>query len=241
MASRPGSRPARRSNAGGAVNRSFLLPATLALLAACSQPVIAESTVLAPAATRAANEAPGLKTAVFAGGCFWGVEGVFSHVIGVSSVLTGYHGGTAGNASYDAVSAHRTAHAESVRVTYDPAVVRYDQLLRIFFSVIADPTTLNRQGPDTGTHYRSALVPLSEEQRAVAAGYLGQLRAARIWRAPIVTRIEAYRRFYPAEAYHQDFMAKNPRHPYIQAWDVQKVEALKLRFPGFYKAAFTSG
>lgn len=210
-------------------------------LAAVHPALAAERTVLAPAAVRTANEAAGLKTAVFAGGCFWGVEGTFSHVIGVTSAVSGYHGGTRAKATYDQVSAGVTGHAEAVRVTYDPAKIRYDQLLRIFFSVIADPTTLNRQGPDEGTHYRSALAPLSEEQRAVAAAYLGQLRASRIWRGPIVTRIEAYRRFYPAEAYHQDFMAKNPRHPYIQAWDVQKVEALKLRFPGFYKAAFTTG
>ncbi len=223
------------------MNRTRLLAVCLALVAACSQPVIAETSVLAPAATREARETPGLKTAVFAGGCFWGVEGVFSHVTGVTGAVTGYHGGTRASATYAQVSAHRTAHAEAVRVTYDPAKVRYDQLLRIFFSVAADPTTLNRQGPDEGTQYRSALVPLSEEQRATAAAYLAQLGAARVWRAPIVTRIEPYQRFYAAEEYHQDFMAKNPRHPYIQAWDVQKVDALRRRFPGFYKAGFTTG
>lgn len=220
--------------------RPFLLPLFVAL--AMAQPALAsERTVMAPAAVRAANEAPGLKNAVFAGGCFWGVEGVFSHINGVTSAVSGYHGGTRGKATYDQVSAGVTGHAESVRVTYDPARVRYDQLLRIFFSVITDPTQLNRQGPDTGLHYRSALVPMSEEQRLTAAAYLAQLSAARIWRAPIVTRIERHLRFYPAETYHQDFMAKNPRHPYILAWDMAKVEALQRQFPAHYKAGFTPG
>jgi peptide-methionine (S)-S-oxide reductase len=190
---------------------------------------------------RGATEAAGLKTAVFAGGCFWGVEATFSHVIGVTSVVTGYHGGTRGTANYDKVSSHTTGHAEAVRLTYDPAKVHYDQLLRIFFSVIADPTELNRQGPDQGPQYRSALVPMNEEQRLVAAAYLTQLSASRLWHGPIVTRIEPYLRFYPAESYHQDFMAKNPRHPYILTWDAPKVEALWRLFPTQYKATFTPG
>ena len=197
--------------------------------------------MLAPPAARGSNEAAGLKTAVFAGGCFWGVEGVFSHVPGVTSVVAGYHGGTGARASYAQVSAGVTGHAEAVRVTYDPARVRYDQLLRIFFSVITDPTQLNRQGPDTGLHYRSALVPQSAEQRLVASAYLAQLGAARLWDAPIVTRIEQHLRFYPAETYHQDFMAKNPRHPYILAWDKAKVEALQRLLPAHYKPGFTPG
>lgn len=209
-------------------------------LALAATPVLAtERPVLAPEANRTANEAPGLKTAIFAGGCFWGVEGVFSHVPGVTSAVSGYHGGTGMKATYDQVSAGVTGHAESVRVTYDPSRVRYDQLLRVFFSVIADPTTLNRQGPDEGRHYRSALVPVNAEQQAVAAAYLAQLSAARIWNAPIVTRIEQHLRFYPAETYHQDFMAKNPRHPYILTWDVAKVEALRRLLPAHYKASFT--
>ncbi len=195
----------------------------------------------APVAARPASEGAGLKTAVFAGGCFWGVEGVFSHVKGVTSVLTGYHGGTPGTATYAQVSNGNTKHAEAVKVTYDPGKVRYDQLLQVFFSVIADPTQLNRQGPDTGTQYRSALVPMSAEQRAVAEGYLAQLRKSGLWKAPIVTRIEAYQRFHAAEAYHQDFMFKNPRHPYIVNWDNAKVAALKKQFPGLYQARFTTG
>lgn len=197
--------------------------------------------MLAPAAARQASEAPGLKTAIFAGGCFWGVEGVFSHVNGVTGVLTGYHGGTARSASYDLVSTGLTDHAEAVQITYDPRVVRYDQLVRILFSVVADPTLKNRQGPDEGPQYRAALVPTSEEQRLVANAYLAQMRASGIWKQPIVTGIEPLRKFYPAEAYHQDFMLKNPRHPYILAWDVAKVQALKRRFPGFYKPDFTKG
>jgi peptide-methionine (S)-S-oxide reductase len=220
--------------------RPFILSLLIAL-ASAPPALAAETTVMAPAAVRAANEPAGLKTAVFAGGCFWGVEGVFSHVPGVTSAVSGYHGGTRGKATYDQVSAGITGHAESVRVTYDPAKIRYDQLLRIFFSVITDPTQLNRQGPDTGRHYRSALVPMNEEQRLVASAYLAQLSATRLWRQPIVTRIETYLRFYPAEEYHQDFMAKNPRHPYILVWDAAKVEALRRQFPAHYKPGFTPG
>ncbi len=210
---------------------------TLAL-AACTGPVMAaEEPVNAPAAKLVAKE-DGLQTAIFAGGCFWGVEGVFSHVKGVTAAVAGYHGGSAATATYDRITAGGTAHAESVRVTYDPAQVRYDELLRIFFSVVADPTLKNRQGPDIGSHYRSALVPTTAEQKKVAAAYLAQLDAAKIWPRPIVTRIEPLRTFYPAESYHQDFMAKNPRHGYIQRWDKPKVAALKALFPSHYRAAF---
>jgi peptide-methionine (S)-S-oxide reductase len=213
-----------------------------ALTAAC-QPTLAagETALLAPAPVRAAQEAPGLKTAVFAGGCFWGVEAVFSHVKGVTSAVSGFSGGTAANARYDRVSDGDTGHAEAVRVTYDPRVVRYDQLLQVFFSVVTDPTQLNRQGPDTGTQYRNALMPLSAEQNAVASAYLGQLRAAKVFRAPIVTRIERGQAFFPAEGYHQDFAAKNPAHGYIVRWDAPKVAALKRFFPGLYQATFKRG
>jgi peptide-methionine (S)-S-oxide reductase len=219
---------------------AWLLP--LALIAGCGQTVsAAERVVRAPVPARVASEGTGLKSAIFAGGCFWGVEGVFSHVGGVTSAVSGFHGGDGKTARYEVVSGGRTGHAEAVRVTYDPAKVRYDQLLQIFFSVVADPTQLNRQGPDTGTQYRSALVPLSEEQRLVASAYLAQLRASGLWGAPIVTRIERYQRFYPAEANHQDFMMRNPRHPYIQTWDVAKVAALHRLFPQLYRAGFTPG
>ena len=180
-----------------------------------------------------------MQAAILAGGCFWGVEGVFSHVPGVVSAVSGYHGGSKKTSDYRSVSGGRTGHAEAVRVVYDPGKVRYDQLLRIFFSVVADPTQLNYQGPDHGTQYRSALVPLSAEQREVAAAYLAQLGKAKLWDKPIVTKIEKYRGFYPAEAQHQDFMARNPRHPYILRWDAPKVAALEELFPDHYKPGFT--
>ncbi len=169
---------------------ALLLTAGSLALSACAGPAIAaEEPVNAPAATRVAKEAKGLKTAIFAGGCFWGVEGVFSHVKGVKSAVSGFHGGNAASAKYDIISSGITDHAESVKITYDPAVVRYDQLLRIFFSVVADPTLKNRQGPDVGTHYRSAIVPMNAEQAAVAKAYIAQLGKAKLWNRPIVTAI----------------------------------------------------
>ena len=222
--------------------RSLLGVATLFAAVACQPTMaVAEGAVDAPAAVRAAHETPGLKTAVFAGGCFWGVEGVFSHVIGVTRAVSGFHGGSGDTAHYERVSEGDTGHAEAVQVTYDPAKVRYDQLLRVFFSVVTDPTQLNRQGPDTGTQYRSALVPMDDEQRAVATAYLAQLGTTGLWHRPIVTRIESYRRFFPAEGYHQDFMAIHPDHPYIAAWDAPKLAEFKRRFPTLYKADFTRG
>ena len=218
---------------------TFLAAGIAMLSAACQQPAIAaEEVVEAPAAQRPAKEGTGLKTAIFAGGCFWGVEGVFSHVKGVKSAVSGYHGGTERSARYDVVSSGVTDHAEAVKVTYDPSVIRYDQLLRIFFSVVTDPTQLNRQGPDVGAHYRNALVPMSAEQNAVAKAYLAQLRAAKLWDRPLVTKIERAQAFYPAETYHQDFMLKNPRHGYIVRWDAPKVAALKRLYPGVYSASF---
>lgn len=211
-------------------------------LAGCNEAAVAgENHVLAPAAKVQASESAGLKTAVFAGGCFWGIEAIFSHTKGVTSAVSGYHGGTKRQATYDLVSSGITDHAEAVKVTYDPKVVRYDQLLRIFFSVGADPTLRNRQGPDVGTQYRAALVPVNAEQRKVAAAYLEQMDASGVWKKPVVTRIEAYKAFYPAEAHHQDFMAKNPKNAYIFAWDKPKVGALARLFPGFYRASFKRG
>ena len=222
--------------------RALLPLAAAALLAsACSSPALAESAVATPAAKVVAGEAKGLKTAIFAGGCFWGIEGVFSHLKGVTSAVSGYHGGTAATATYAQTSDGDTGHAEAVRVTYDPAVIRYDQLLRVFFAVGADPTQLNRQGPDRGTQYRTALVPMSAEQNRVAAAYLAQLKASGLWKKPLVARIERAQAFYPAETYHQDFMSKNPGHGYIRMWDAPKVAALKRLFPGEYKAGFTAG
>ena len=155
---------------------------------------------------------------------------MFSHTKGVVSAVSGYHGGSKSTAHYEIVSSGSTGHAESVKVTYDPKVVRYDQLLRVFFSVIADPTQLDYQGPDHGTQYRSALVPLNAEQKKVAAAYLAQLAKSGVWDQPIVTKIEAYKAFYPAETYHQDFMKKNPNQGYIVYWDVPKVLAMQKLF-----------
>lgn len=220
---------------------AFVTAGSLAL-SACAGPAIAEEPVAAPAAAKPAKENPGgkggLKTAIFAGGCFWGVEGVFSHVRGVTGAVSGYHGGTAKTASYEIVSSGITDHAEAVKVTYDPAVIRYDQLLRIFFSVVADPTLKNRQGPDVGTQYRSAIIPTNTEQAAVAKAYLAQMAKSGVWAKPIVTGIESYKGFYPAEAYHQDFMLKNPKHGYILRWDAPKVAALKQMYPGVYRATY---
>ena len=217
-----------------------LLAASALALAACSPAIAAESTFDAPAAQRTANEGRGLKTAVFAGGCFWGVEAVFSHTKGVTSAVSGYAGGRVGNPSYEDVSAGNTGHAEAVKVTYDPSVVRYDQLLRILFSVVADPTLKNRQGPDSGTQYRAAIFPLNAEQRQVATAYLAQMRSSGVWERPIVVGVESGR-FYPAEGYHQDFAEKNPNHPYIRRWDAPKVVALRALYPSLYRAEFKTG
>lgn len=218
--------------------------ASLLLIAAsaCQQQATAsERAVAAPGADLRADESAGLKQTVFAGGCFWGVEGVFSHVKGVTSAVSGYHGGASTDADYGTVSSGATRHAEAVKVVYDPAVVRYDELLRIFFSVVADPTLKNRQGPDVGPQYRAALIPLGAEQRKVAVAYLAQMKQSGVWKAPVVTGLERYRKFYPAEAYHQDFMAKNPTHPYIRRWDAPKVSSLARFYPDAYKKAFTRG
>jgi peptide-methionine (S)-S-oxide reductase len=221
--------------------RSALVIAALAVTACQSPANAAESVVAAPAAKRIAHESGGLKTAIFSGGCFWGVEAVFSHVKGVHSAVSGYDGGDAKNPSYEQVSSGTTGHRESVKVVYDPKVVRYDQLLQVLFSVVADPTLRNRQGPDEGTQYNAALVPLSNEQRDVAAAYLAQMKASGKWHAPIVTGIAAAKPFYPAEAYHQDFALKNPNHAYIKYWDLPKVEALKKLYPSLYSPKFQTG
>lgn len=203
--------------------------------------VAAERGVTVPAASIQSKESGKLQTAIFAGGCFWGVEGVFSHVKGVSSVQSGYHGGSAANAKYSTITSGRTNHAESVRITYNPNVIRYDELLQIFFSVVMDPTLLNRQGPDKGRHYRSAIVPTNSQQAKVAKNYIAQLGKARIWNRPIVTAIEPYKAFYPAENYHQDFMMKNPNNGYIQRWDKVKVDNLKRLFPKTYRSKAVLG
>ena len=191
---------------------------------------------IAPPAQDLPPEGKKAQKAIFAGGCFWGVQGVFQHVKGVQRAVSGYSGGTAPTASYQAVSSGRTAHAESVEITYDPTLVSYGTLLQIFFSVAHDPTQLNRQGPDTGTQYRSAIFATSPAQLKVAQAYVAQLDASKSFGKPIVTRLEPTASFFPAEAYHQDFMAENPRHPYIAINDLPKVDHLKRLFPDRYRA-----
>jgi len=196
----------------------------------------AEKAVIIPAPRLDAAEKGPRATAIFAGGCFWGVEGVFDHTKGVISAVSGYHGGGKRSASYKLVSAGMTDHAEAVRVVYDPNVVSYGQLMQIYFSVVADPTMLNAQGPDRGKQYRSALVPMNNTQAKAARAYLAQLDTGKYWKRPIVTKIESYEAFYPAETYHQDFMQKRPRNGYIVRWDKPKVANLKQHFPGQYRA-----
>jgi peptide-methionine (S)-S-oxide reductase len=170
-------------------------------------------------------------TAIFAAGCFWGDEAVFSRVRGVTRVVAGYHGGSAESARYELVSSGVTRHAEAVRITYDPRVVSYGTLLRVYFSVVADPTTLNRQGPDVGAEYRTAIIPANANQREVATRYIAQLEAGRHWSEPIVTRIEVPLVFYRAEAGHQDFLRRNPDHGYIRRHDAPKLDALQRIYP----------
>jgi peptide-methionine (S)-S-oxide reductase len=174
--------------------------------------------------------------AVLAGGCFWGVQGVFQHVIGVTQAVSGYAGGSHAAADRERVSTGTTGHAESVQITFDPRTISFGHLLQIYFSVVHDPTELNRQGPDVGTQYRSAIFPTTAEQARVAKAYIGQLEQAAVFTAPIVTRIEPDQPFYPAEAYHQDFLTRNPAYPYIVINDLPKIENLRRTQPDFYRA-----
>lgn len=206
-------------------------------------PMLALAACTADAATVAvpdpASDAPLAKgktteTAVLAAGCFWGVEGVYEHVKGVTNVVSGYSGGSVQNPTYEQVSSGSTGHAESVRITYDPSVISYGQILKIFFSVVHDPTQLNRQGPDVGTQYRSAIFYANDDQKRIAQAYLSQLQAAKVFPRPIATELVPLKAFYMAEAYHQDFMARNPSYPYIVVHDKPKVEALQKQFPERY-------
>jgi peptide-methionine (S)-S-oxide reductase len=177
----------------------------------------------------------GMQTVVFAGGCFWGVQAVFQHAKGVISAISGYSGGAADKAHYEDVSGGDTGHAESVKVTYDPAKISYGQLLKIFMSVAHNPTELNRQGPDSGTQYRSAIFYTTEEQHAVTQAYFDQLKAAKSFSRPIVTQLVPFKAFYEAEAYHQDFATLHPDHPYIAENDLPKIANLKTFFPTVYR------
>jgi peptide-methionine (S)-S-oxide reductase len=175
------------------------------------------------------------QTAVVAGGCFWGVQGVYQHVRGVQKVLSGYAGGTKATADYDAVSRGTTGHAESVEIRFDPKELSYGEILQIYFSVVHDPTQLNRQGPDTGPQYRSNIFFADESQQRIAQAYIAQLAKAKVFKRAIVTRVDPLNGFYPAEAYHQDFLLNNPTYPYIVIHDLPKIEQLKQVFPARYR------
>ena len=203
-----------------------------------SPAISAEDVLLAPAPALDMPAAPGgmkLEKAVFAGGCFWGVQGVYEHVKGVTRAVSGYTGGNAKTAEYETVSTGLTGHAESVEITYDPRQVSYGKLLQIYFSVVADPTELNYQGPDHGTQYRSTIFVTDDAQRKVAQAYIAQLGKAHVYDKPIVTSIEPLKAFYNAEGYHQDYLALNPTYPYIAVNDIPKVNGLKKLFPQSYK------
>lgn len=176
------------------------------------------------------------ETAIFAGGCFWGVQGVFQHTTGVSNAVSGYAGGDEKTAVYEIVGGGLTGHAEAVKVTYDPKQISYGKLMQIYFSVAHDPTQLNRQGPDTGTQYRSTIFPQDAEQEKEARAYIAQLDGAKVYNAAIATTVESGKAFYPAEAYHQDFLFQNPTYPYIVYNDLPKIENLKKLFPDIYRA-----
>src|SRR5712671_6596335 len=184
----------------------------------------------------ASDEQATSETAVLAGGCFWGVQGVFQRASGVTSAVSGYAGGEKDTAHYEMVGSGRTGHAESVRITFDPRKISYGRILQIYFSVAHDPTQLNRQGPDVGTEYRSAIFPANPEQARIAKAYIAQLNQARVFNAAIVTKIEPDREFYAAEDYHQDFLTRHPGHPYIVYNDLPKIEDLKRLFPAAYRA-----
>jgi peptide-methionine (S)-S-oxide reductase len=218
----------------------FLKPLLLAAaLAACSPAWSDEAPRIAPAPAvdLPAPAGSAMQTAVLAGGCFWGMEGVFEHVRGVRSVRSGYTGGAVARPTYEAVSSETTGHAEAVEIVYDPRVVSYGQLLRIYFSVATDPTQLNRQGPDIGTSYRGAIFAVNADQARVARAYIAQLSAAHVYSAPIVTRVDMLTRFWPAEDYHQNFLNRNPDNPYIVINDMPKLRNLQRLFPDQYTPA----
>ncbi len=218
-----------------AVRRPLAALIAAAVLSQCA-PAQAESVIKLPAAQVDPAVTAKRATAVLAGGCFWGVEGVFSNVKGVISVESGYHGGSKATAKYELTHDGTSGHAEAVRIVYDPTQVSYGTLLRILFSVVADPTLKNRQGPDAGPQYRAAIVPMDATQRQVATAYLAQIARGKYFAKPIVVPVEAYKTFYRAEANHQDFMRRNPTNGYIVRWDAPKLAALKRLFPDRVRA-----
>ena len=224
-------------------NRRLVGAAALAIIAAASLAIFAQSPRAAESAVKVpppietpASNAIGVQKIVLAGGCFWGVQGVYQHMKGVTSAISGYAGGSPEQANYSAVSSGRTGHAESVEVIFDPQVVSYGQILQVFFSVAHDPTELDRQGPDVGPQYRSEIFTQDEAQAALAKSYIAQLDKAGVYRQKIVTKIEPLKTFSPAEAYHQDYLVHHPYQPYIVYNDLPKIENLKRLFPDLYRA-----
>jgi peptide-methionine (S)-S-oxide reductase len=226
-------------------NRKWASPVSLAALIGAAAigavlmraPILAaEAPVVIPApAVDNPKVAGPMQTAVLSGGCFWGVQGVYEHVRGVQKVVAGYAGGEKGTAQYETVSSGTTGHAESVKITFDPSLISYGQILQIAFSVVHDPTQLNRQGPDVGTQYRSSIFYDDENQKHIAEAYISQLEKAHAFARPIVTRVDALRGFYPAEDYHQDYLVHNPTQPYIALYDLPKIENFKQTFPELYR------
>jgi len=220
------------------LSRLSLCAAAICALAISALEVVpslaAEDAVIIPAPAVDVQAASGIQTAVLAGGCFWGVQGVFQHTAGVVNAVSGYAGGNKATADYNMVSSGTTGHAESVEVKYDPKKISYGKILQIFFSVVHDPTQLNRQGPDSGTQYRSAIFTTNDEQKKIADAYIAQLNAAKVYRKPIVTKVGPLEGFFPAEAYHQDYLTLHPNQPYIAYNDLPKVENLKKIFAENY-------
>jgi peptide-methionine (S)-S-oxide reductase len=206
----------------------------LAIAAFATTSRAAEEAVIIPSPATDAQAADGIQTAVIAGGCFWGVQGVYQHTAGVLNAVSGYSGGSKMTANYEMVGTGTTGHAESVEIKYDPKKISYGKILQIYFSVVHDPTQLNRQGPDTGTQYRSAIFTTNDEQKKVAEAYIAQLNAAKVYKKPIATKVGPLQGFYPAEDYHQDYLTLHPNQPYIAYNDIPKVENLKKIFADNY-------
>jgi peptide-methionine (S)-S-oxide reductase len=226
-----------RVNSWSSIRLSVALVAGISAMASQSSfgAVEGAAFVIVPPALDNPKTAGSPQTAVLSGGCFWGVQAVFEHVRGVRQVLSGYAGGERSTADYETVSSGKTNHAESVKITFDPAEVSYGELLQIFFSVVHDPTQLNRQGPDAGTQYRSEIFYADESQEKIAEAYIAQLEKAKLFSRAIETRIDPLKGFYRAEQYHQDFLLRNPTNPYIVYIDLPKIENLRRLFPNYYR------
>ncbi len=232
--------PSRRLLKNGAVFclsvlSSSLLSYQFFALSADMTAAAANRTVPNPVVDIPKVKTKGTQTAVLAGGCFWGVEAVFEHLKGVTDVVSGYAGGNSETANYDRVSSGQTGHAEAVKISYDPSQISYGQLLKVYFAVAHDPTQLNRQGPDRGTQYRSAIFFVSDQQKKVAQAYVDQLNKVGTFSQPVVTQIVPFKTFYPAEQYHQDFIVHNPNYPYVVVHDLPKLKQLQKQFPELYK------